>query len=359
MLNMFARECWYVAAWSHEVSAALFTRTLQGEPICMYRDSNGDVVALADRCAHRGAPLSMGRLEGDTVRCMYHGLKFDRGGQCIEVPGQERVPTRLCVRSYPVVEKNNWIWLWLGDAKNADTLQIPDTWSLDQAAEWPYKPGYYHYDAPHMLICDNLLDFSHIGYVHPTTLGGTENIAANRPTVSRLANGIRVERWLINEVPAPFHTKVAQFAGKVDRWHFYDFLIPGVLIMHSGVQLTGTGAPEGHIHKALEFRSCQAITPETTSTSHYFYAVPRNFAVDNAAITNQISQDVVDAFEEDRVMIEAQARNLAHTNGWVMNPIAADSALSQFRALMGKKMDEEDKTSVLEKHTQAKQFAEN
>ena len=141
------------------------------------------------------------------------------------------------------------------------------------------------------------------------------------------------------------------WVGNWDCWHFYDFLIPGVLIMHSGVQLTGTGAPEGHIQLALEFRSCQAVTPETTSTSHYFYAVPQNFEVDDAAITNQIFQDVVNAFEEDRVVIEAQARNLAHANGALMNPIAADSALSQFRSLMSKKMDAETNESINKKHT--------
>jgi vanillate O-demethylase monooxygenase subunit len=340
MLNMFARDCWYVAGWSHEVGDKLFSRTLLGEPVCMYRDTQGEVVALVDRCAHRGAPLSKGRLEGDSVRCMYHGVKFDRGGQCVEVPGQERVPPKLCVRSFPVVERNNWIWIWMGDPQKAHPQQIPDTWSLAHKA-WPYKPGYYHYDAPHMLICDNLLDFSHIGYVHPTTLGGTENIAASRPKVSRTATGVRVERWLINEVPAPFHTNAAKIQGMVDRWHFYDFIVPGILVMHSGVQATGTGAPEGKIDDALEFRSCQAVTPETTTTSHYFYAVPRNFSIDDAAITETIYQDVVDAFEEDRVMIEAQARNLELTSGWSLNPIGADAALSQFRWLMGKKLEAE------------------
>ncbi len=340
MLNMFARDCWYVAAWSHEVGAGLFSRTLLGEPVCMYRDTKGEVMALVDRCAHRGAPLSKGRLEGDAVRCMYHGVKFDRAGQCVDVPGQDRVPPKLCVRSYPVFERNNWIWIWLGDPAKADPQQVPDTWSLARA-DWPYKPGYCHYDAPHMLICDNLLDFSHIGYVHPTTLGGTENIAASRPRVSRTAMGIRVERWLIDEVPAPFHTKVAQFPGKVDRWHFYDFIVPGVLVMHSGVQATGTGATEGNTRDALEFRSCQAVTPETEGTSHYFYAVPRNFSVDDESITQTIFQDIVDAFEEDRVMIEAQARNLELSKDWTFGPIGADAALSQFRWLMGKKMDAE------------------
>jgi len=338
MLNMFVRDCWYVAAWSHEVAGdSLLARTMLGEPVCLFRRTGGAIAAVADRCAHRGAPLSRGRREGDAIRCLYHGMKFDADGACIDVPGQDRIPPRACVRRYPAVERNNWIWIWMGDAAKADPAAIPDTWSLGRA-DWPYRPGYHHFAAPHMLICDNLLDFSHIGYVHASTLGGTENIALSKPKVSREESWVRVERWLIDDVPAPFHTRVAAFPGRVDRWYFYDFHVPGVLVMHSGVQATGTGAPHGVVKDALEFRSCQAVTPETGTSAHYFYAVPRNFAVDDPTITESVFSDIVTAFEEDRAMIEAQAHNLRMTPDWPMIPIAADAALAQFRRLMSERL---------------------
>lgn len=336
MLNMFVKNCWYIAAWSHEIGDEILARTLLGEPVCFFRDLSGKVVALLDRCAHRGAPLSMGRIEDGAVRCMYHGVKFGGSGACVEIPGQDRIPASMCVRNFPVVERNQWVWIWMGDPAEAQPEDIPDTWSLGDP-QWVYKPGYYHYNAPHMLICDNLLDFSHIGYVHPNTLGGTENIALSKPVVKPSDRGVRVERWLLNEVPAPFHTKVASFSSRVDRWHFYDFVIPGVLIMHSGVQATGTGAPEGRYVDALEFRSCQAVTPETTTTAHYFYAVPRNFAQEDEAMTDTIFGDVVTAFEEDRVMIEAQARRLA-TLPEPFVAITADAGLMQFRRLLTARM---------------------
>lgn len=340
MLNMFIKNCWYVAAWSHEVGDKPMGRTILGEPICFFRDAAGEVVALADRCAHRAAPLSLGRVENGQLRCMYHGVKFGADGQCVEIPGQDRVPSSMCVRSYRVVERNRWIWIWMGAAQEAIDDAIPDTWSLG-SSEWVYKPGYYHYDAPHLLICDNLLDFSHIGYVHPTTLGGTENIAKSKPVVKPQADGVRVERWLLDEVPAPFHARVASFTGRVDRWHFYDFLAPGVLIMHSGVQATGTGAPEGRYQDALEFRSCQAVTPETTTSSHYFYAVPRNFAIDDQEITDRIFSDIVAAFDEDRVIIEAQARRIADSEPVAMVAIGADVGLTQFRRLLASRLQAE------------------
>jgi vanillate O-demethylase monooxygenase subunit len=339
-LNMPIRNCWYVAAWAHELDAGPIGRTILGEPVCIFRDSSGTPTALADRCAHRGAPLSLGRVEGSAIRCLYHGLKFDSGGRCIEIPGQASIPPQLCVQAYPLVERDRWVWIWMGDPDKASFDQIPLTWSLGHA-QWTYKPGYRRFDAPHMLICDNLLDFSHLGYVHPTTLGGTENIALNRPKVSRGESSIRVERWLLDDVPAPFHTKVGNFQGRVDRWHFYDFHVPGILVMYSGVQATGTGAPQGHIENALEFRSCQAVTPEGAGSSHYFYAVPRNFAIDEQAITDKLFQDIDRAFEEDKIIIEAQARILAQSRQWTMGAIGADAALSQFRWLMRRSLNAE------------------
>lgn len=342
MHHLFLKECWYVAGWSHEVGDGLLARTILGTPICLFRDDAGGIAALEDRCAHRGAPLSMGRREGGGLRCMYHGVRFSASGQCADIPGQSRLPPTMCVRAFPVVERHRWIWIWMGDPSKADANAIPDAWPLGHP-QWPYKPGYYHYRAPHMLICDNLLDFSHLAYLHPTTLGGTENIAREAPRMQLMDNGIHIERWLLGDVPAPFHTRLARFDGPVDRWHFYDFLVPGVLIMHSGVQATETGTPPHPRPGALEFRSCQAITPETDSSSHYFYANPRNFAQDDERVTEQIYQNVQTAFEEDRIMIEAQSQRLSQAGTPTMTPILADAGLTQFRRLMVRRLQQEQR----------------
>ncbi len=132
---MFIKNTWYVAAWDHEVSAdGLFSRTITGVPVLMYRDGGGRLVALEDRCCHRGAPLSVGRREGDCVRCMYHGLKFDPSGACVDAPAQARIPPKARVRTFPVVEQHRWIWIWMGDPERADPALIPDTQWLDHPA---------------------------------------------------------------------------------------------------------------------------------------------------------------------------------------------------------------------------------
>lgn len=123
---MFVKNTWYVAAWSNEVEAeGLFSRTIIGVPLLIYRKSDGGIVAMEDRCCHRGAPLSIGRREGDCIRCMYHGLKYDAAGQCVEAPAQERIPPQARVRTFPVVERHRWICVWMGRAELADTSLIP------------------------------------------------------------------------------------------------------------------------------------------------------------------------------------------------------------------------------------------
>ena len=104
--EIFLKNCWYVAAWDHElIDGAKLARTILEQPVVLYRGESGRVMAMEDRCCHRGAPLSMGRVEGDCIRCMYHGMKFDPSGKCIQIPGQEVIPARLGVRSFPIVQR--------------------------------------------------------------------------------------------------------------------------------------------------------------------------------------------------------------------------------------------------------------
>jgi len=108
--RLFLQNCWYVAAWSHEIDVhEMHAITIINKPVLIYRKANGELTAMANQCCHRHAPLSLGRLEGDDIRCMYHGLKFNAAGKCIEVPGsQEEVPANFFINPYPVVEKDSW-----------------------------------------------------------------------------------------------------------------------------------------------------------------------------------------------------------------------------------------------------------
>lgn len=328
---MFLRNCWYVVAWSHEVSEqGLLARRVLDEPLLLYRTSQGRVVALADRCCHRHAPLSHGRREGDDIRCMYHGLRFGPGGQCNEVPGVLHVPAKVRVRSYPVVVRNSWVFVWMGDPERADESLLPDNYSCAHP-DWRNLPGYLHYETPYELICDNLLDFSHLSYVHERTLGGATEIAQSRPKVEDIPRGVRVRREVPNVPAPPLHTILRDPQGmRVDRWFRYDFVLPGTLLMESGSRPVGD-APEDE-RRTVRLHSCQTLTPETATSTHYFFQQSHRAEVGNEATTRALFEQLLVAFEEDRRMITAQSRNLGGS-GEPMMVLWMDEALVRFRRL--------------------------
>lgn len=340
---MFVRNCWYVVAWRDELQeGALLERTVLGESLLVYLTVAGQPVVLDNRCAHRHAPLSKGRRFGDHVRCQYHGLVFDASGRCIEVPGQDRIAEGLRTRAYPAVQRGAWIWVWMGDPSRADEALIPDAFSLEHP-QWRYKPGgYMHYDVDYRLIADNLLDFSHLSYVHEATLGGSPNIAESRPVVERIPRGVRVTRDVRNTVPAPYHARLGRFEGPVDRRFAYDFLVPGVLLMHAHVKPSGT--PDDDLGQALRLHSCQALTPETETSTHYFFMQARAFSLDDDSISDVIYDSLVQAFTEDRDIITAQAQLIARSKPLPMQPIQADAALGQFRFLVKQMSEQEQRT---------------
>ncbi len=338
----FLRNQWYVACWSHEVPQDDFLgRTIANLPLLLMRTAKGDISVLEDRCCHRHAPLTLGRREGDCVRCMYHGLLFNTEGRCVEVPGQRVVPAALHVRSFPAIERDNWIWVWLGDPALARPDSLPDTASLDHP-DWSYVPGYSHWDLDQRLVIDNLVDFTHLSYVHRRTLGGTEAMAQIRPSVTRINNGVQIEWWLIDVPPAPMHQRIRQFKGNIDRWFRYNFTLPGVLTMSSGTQDTGTGAQEGIYNETLiETRSCQAIMPETAASSHYFYASPHNLPDPDKAIAQSIAVTVQEAFAEDYQMIRAQQDRIEAGSGAPMLALPFDTALVMMRRMIEQRLAEE------------------
>ncbi len=341
---MWLKNCWYVIAWDHEIpaadSGALFTRTVLGEPILVLRTADGALRALADRCCHRLAPLSKGRREGDRVRCGYHGLLFEAGGRCVEAPGIASIPAKACVRSYPLAVKNRWVFVWMGDPARADAALLPDNFSCDDPA-WRYRPGYLHYDTPYLLVCDNLLDFSHLSYVHEATLGGSTAIAQARPTIEAVDSrpgdaGIRVTRHVPGVPPPPYYRRMRSFDGLVDRWFDYEFRLPGTLLMHSGGRPAGD-APDD-MRPAVRLHSCQTLTPETATSTHYFFQQSHPTDLGDAALTEGIYQSLVTAFEEDRAMITAQHRTIALDPSAPMLPMAMDAALVQFRRLLAQRV---------------------
>jgi phenylpropionate dioxygenase-like ring-hydroxylating dioxygenase large terminal subunit len=317
---------------------------LLGEHVLLYRGESGHLVALTDRCPHRGALLSKGRLEGDAIRCMYHGIKFDGSGKCLQIPGQEMIPPRLRVCSYPVAERGHFIWIWMGDAALADPSLIIDLPYL-QDPTWKGIPAYLHYDANYLLIVDNLSDFSHLAFVHTKTLGGSEEYAyVSKPKpIEKLERGFRVERWHLDSDAPPFHKKVIRDKTiKVDRRNIATMTIPGIFHMETLFAPAGQGAAAGNVAGAKEYRNCQFMTPETERTTHFFWSYLNNFEGEDSTISHSLLDSLIEGFLEDKDIIERQQKTLDEDPGFQMLGILADAPLAHFRRLLGKLIEAEN-----------------
>ena len=198
---MYLTDAWYVAAWDHEITREPLARTLLGTPVVLWRTESGDAVALEDRCCHRHAPLSAGKIIGDHLQCGYHGLKFDSSGSCIEVPSQTRVPPGAQVRCYPLVERNRWVWIWMGEAGRADPEQIPDIYWHDGPG-WTGVGDRFHVNCHYQSLIDIQLDNTHSSFVHPDTLGNAGSLR-HMPKVERDGEVLHNARRMRDSDPPP------------------------------------------------------------------------------------------------------------------------------------------------------------
>ncbi|MFM0672507.1 aromatic ring-hydroxylating dioxygenase subunit alpha [Paraburkholderia sediminicola] len=337
---MFIRNCWYVAAWQEELTSQPLARTILGEPVVLYRTASGQVSALEDRCVHRSLPLSMGRVCGEHLVCAYHGLSYDHAGRCVHIPAQDVIPKNAQIRRYPVVEKDSVIWIWMGDSTRADETSVPDyLWHSDPG--WAHKKSYRHIAAYYELIHDNLIDLSHVGWVHEKTIGGTPEAHSRAEVkVVRSEDQVSVRRWMRDSVPPPTYVKAVDFKGNIDRWMEIRFR-PGLINIYVGANDAGKGVDEDHYRNTFGARIFNGVTPETEHSTHYFWTAAHKFKVDQPAATEALFKEVYATFEEDKMVLESQHSRMRDVPGAPTIDLISDAGGNQARRLVKAKIEEE------------------
>lgn len=194
---MFPRDHWYAIVDARELrrGKVIGARRL-GVELAVWRDEDGQVHATADRCPHRGASLSRGKVRGGCVECPFHGFRFDGAGRCVEAPCEgEAVPRHLDVEAHVVREAHDFIWLWWGEPR-------------EQYPEIPWFPeldgAYVHAGRVALTTSlhwtraiENQLDWAHLPFVHGTTIG------MGMPRAMRVGSemhGDRLDTWLASQV---------------------------------------------------------------------------------------------------------------------------------------------------------------
>ncbi|HVU91847.1 MAG TPA: aromatic ring-hydroxylating dioxygenase subunit alpha [Jatrophihabitans sp.] len=288
----FPRNQWYVAATSDEIGDDLFARTVCDEPLLLWRTGDGAISVLADRCVHRRFPLSRSNRVGDTIVCGYHGFTYDGSGTCVAVPGQTRIPRTARVRSYPVVEQDSLIWVWIGDADLADETAIPRApWLAEEG--WTTVRGMEPLAARHELLMDNLLDLSHETYLHGGYIGTPE--VADTPITTEVdeeAAIVRVSRRMADAACPPFYSESTGLTGRITRWQDIEFHPPCLYVLHSRIAPVGVlPEPDGSDPHAFHVKVVYALTPETATSTHDFWNVARDFALDDERVSQFLAEN--------------------------------------------------------------------
>lgn len=346
------RNCWYQAAWCTEIEKGqLLARTLLNEPVVLFRDADGKVGALEDRCCHRATPLRLGEVVPEGVQCGYHGMVFAADGKCVRIPGQDSIPPQAKVRSYPIVEKQEFVWIWMGDPALADESEIIDYPYNDDHENWPHKHGMYHVKCNYMLLIDNLMDLTHIPFIHRNTIGGgvqMEQVNADMK-VKKTKTGVHYMRWMLGITPPPTYVKGAGFDEgiKVDRWQEFEFIAPGSVVQWSGALPVGMNAQENRWQEGgFQLRLYHGTTPETESSCFYFWTPANGYKPKDPEATETLYKEIAYTFTEDLEFLEEQQACLDANPDAPLVDIKHDSARLPARRTLEKMIQAESGEAI-------------
>lgn len=337
---MYLRNAWYVAAMDKELGNRPMPVQVLGEPVVLYRRSDGTAAALEDACPHRKLPLSQGRIQGDHLECGYHGLTFDGGGRCVRVPGSDRIPPGARVRSYPLAQRYGLLWIWMGEPALADPTTIfpvehwgDPAWGVNEVDAMTMACHYLY-------ITDNLLDPSHVSWVHQTSFAGAA--CEDTPLQITVADGgVTVWRWMHDVEPAPFYAPYLKFPGRTDRKQHYEVRYPCLALAKAVFAPAGTGGegrtlpPETFVMDSYNF-----MTPVDANTTRYYWFQMRNFAPGDEAVSRQFNDSVRAAFAEDKAVLEQVHRGMARKTTPNID-LRIDAGALRFRRRLGQLIEAE------------------
>jgi len=324
----FLHDAWYVAAWADDLKDMPIRRRILNEPVAMYRRTSGTVVAIGDLCPHRFASLGNGKIIDDTLQCPYHGLQFDASGACVFNPhGDGKIPSAAKVKAYSVVERDGTVWIWMGDPATAEPSLIPD-FGVFSNPDLAVGRGYLAINAYYELVTDNLLDLSHTEYLHPL-LNNPGGASRARSEMKQEGTTVWARMWQDAEAVTPLFRMLWESpSSKGDLWAHMRWTAPSSLDLDVGITEMGADPTDGVL-----LPSAHLLTPETETTTHYFWAIGRNRFQDNSEVGETIRSAVAHAFAtEDEPMISQVYENMGREALLALRPVLMPGDAAAMRA---------------------------
>jgi phenylpropionate dioxygenase-like ring-hydroxylating dioxygenase large terminal subunit len=189
---------WYVILESKEVKKNKPLRVKRlNEDLALWRNELGEVCCIADRCCHRGASLSCGKIINGKLECPFHGFVYDQSGKITLIPANGKakpVPETMKVKSWQTYEAYGLIWLWWGD----DDQRNEKPFFFEELKDFTYSSLQDDWNVHYSRAIENQLDVVHVPFVHKTTIGRGNKTIVNGPVVIRENELIT---FYVNNVP--------------------------------------------------------------------------------------------------------------------------------------------------------------
>jgi vanillate O-demethylase monooxygenase subunit len=345
MLNkapgVFLENAWYVACLSTDLNTTdMLARTLLNRHVLMYRTEAGEAVAMQDRCPHRFVPLHLGKREGDEVVCPYHGLKFGSNGVCTHNPhGPKLIPKAARVKTYPLLERFGFVWIWPGEGA-PDESELPDYSPLDIGHENAVAYTYMHTKANYELIVDNVMDLSHVDHLHSEIISTRGQLTPLIPDVKD-QDGVISARWEWKQTPGMliFNQFLPDPAAETRMFVQVNWQAPANIKLIIGAT-QGNGPLE--LDATVGQYDLHTVTPETETTTHYWFATRRNHIVEDGGFNAFKIKAMHDAFtNEDLPLLEAVETEMDGAEFFSLSPvlISSDAAPVKVRRVLRELID--------------------
>jgi phenylpropionate dioxygenase-like ring-hydroxylating dioxygenase large terminal subunit len=322
--RLLPSDNWFIAARTREVDGDRPRAVgVIGKRLALFRDSKGTVRAMEDRCPHKNAALSLGRVRRDVLQCRYHGWKFSTEGALLEVPckGQNGGLPKCQVKTFPVDEREGYVWVWMGEGAPSPS-RAP---SYPCARDHGWFDIDYTTSAPLDLVLENGVDCAHTGFVH-------EGLFRSKPTqfvrseARRTAEGLEIETY--GEQGGSGRDLRSLLSGGGAIRHIDAFLFPHTLKVDYWIG-------ESHVVTVL------VGTPIDDRSTRVFIRMGVKMRYLTGVVTAFLKRVTEKIVAQDREILESQATTIASFGGRRFMPVASDFGAQNFqkayrRALDGK-----------------------
>ena len=338
----YPRNMWWVAALSSEVTEKPLARWILETPVVLYRIEDGTTAAMYDRCPHRWAPLSEGHVDGSRIICPYHGMQFDTSGTCVKAPTQEMTPKSAQIPSYVTKEAGAYVWIWMGD-KAAIDCDPPDV-SYQTNPDWTYMSGYYDVAANWVLVRENVLDLTHIPFLHANTFKQNDWVTA--PDTYMDGETICYEQEFDLAPLSPLFCAGMGLPEDKPIKRKQVGRMPTLAVSFSDWMVHDPAPESGHRSDFL-MRGCHIVTPSQRGRTHYFWGAAFDVPHLSDDVIEKTSNSVIAAFNEDKHLLEklqAQVGNDPRGLDYLEVTLGADGAGIKVRQVLNKRLAEEGRS---------------